>query len=474
MSNNLIVILSDEHQSRALSCAQHAFVQTPNLDKLANQGTRFTNAYTPSPICVPARASFATGRYVHQTGHWDNAMPYTGKPKGWGHVLQQHDICVESIGKLHYRDSSDNNGFDHETIPMMVKDKVGMVWASIRQEDKRLTSDTRMLGDYIGAGTSSYTDYDTAVVKHTLEWLDSSKTKQQPWCLYIGLVAPHFPLVCPQKFYDLYKNIDFSNCKLHPDDGYQRHPWVEKQNALMDTETSFKDNDERNRAFIAYYGLVSWLDYNIGQILSKIEETGLNSNTNIIYASDHGDNVGARGLWGKSNMYEESVAVPMIMAGPDIKQGVCDTPVSLCDLSATIPSLLGLSPPDEMVGQALHDIAQQHYDDTRTVFSEYHAVGAVSGAFMIRQGQYKLIHYVGFAPELFDLKNDPEEIHNLAQNEEMQAILKQLYNALYAICDPEQVNQQAHDDQAAMIESYGGFDIAKNMGARAATPPPKI
>ena len=83
---NLLVMLSDEHQARAMGCAGHPFVKTPNLDALAARGTRFGNCVTPSPICVPARAGFATGRHVHETGHWDNAMPYTGTPQSWGHV----------------------------------------------------------------------------------------------------------------------------------------------------------------------------------------------------------------------------------------------------------------------------------------------------------------------------------------------------------------------------------------------------
>ena len=141
MIRNLLVIMSDEHQARALGCAGHDFVKTPNLDRLASGGLRFASAYTPSPICVPARASFAVGRYVHQTRLWDNAMPYTGAIPGWGHALQAEGIAVESIGKLHYRAAEDPAGFDVEHIPMMVANGVGMVWASIRKEDER--SDTR-------------------------------------------------------------------------------------------------------------------------------------------------------------------------------------------------------------------------------------------------------------------------------------------------------------------------------------------
>ena len=154
--SNLLVILSDQHQAGALSCAGHPVVQTPHLDALAARGTRFTNAYTPSPICVPARAAFATGQYCHRIRRWDNAMPYTGTPKGWGHALQEKGVRVESIGKLHYRDTQDDSGFDVQHIPMHVHDGVGMVWASIRREEERVyNKNTRMMGDYVGPGKAA-------------------------------------------------------------------------------------------------------------------------------------------------------------------------------------------------------------------------------------------------------------------------------------------------------------------------------
>jgi len=217
---NLLVLVSDEHQSGLMGCAGHPFVSTPHLDRLASWSVRFSNAYTPSPICVPARAALASGRYVHQTGHWDNASPYTGTPWGWGHQLQDAGIPVESIGKLHYRDPRDPSGFDRLHIPMMAQDGVGMVWASIRHEDERLQAPGRMLGADIGAGESTYTRFDAAVTARTVDWLREAADRSQGWCLYVGLVAPHFPLVCPKPFYDLYDEMDLPDPKLHPDTGY--------------------------------------------------------------------------------------------------------------------------------------------------------------------------------------------------------------------------------------------------------------
>ena len=470
-SKNLLIILSDEHQARAMGCAGHPFVKTPHLDALAARGMRFENAYTPSPICVPARASFATGRYVHQTRLWDNAMPYDGSIPGWGHALQKAGVRVESIGKLHYRAEEDPAGFDVEHMPMMVADGVGMVWASVRREDERVIGQGRMLGDYVGPGTSTYTDYDSAVVERTTEWLRTNADDARPWCLFVGLVAPHFPLVVPQEFFDLYPLADLPEPKLHPAKGFERHPWVERQNAFNDSEAKFTDANERRAAMAAYYGLCSWLDHNVGQILTILKESGQSDDTTIIYTSDHGDNVGARGLWGKSNLYEESAAIPLIMAGPGIKPTRVTTPVSLLDVSTTIADHFGASIDAAAGVRSLGDIAANPNPD-RVVFSEYHAAGAVSGAFMVRKGRWKLIHYIGFDDELFDLCDDPEETANLAKRPEYKAVLADMHVELRRICDPAATDRQAFKDQDALIERHGGFKAAMKLGAPGATPPP--
>ena len=471
---NLLVLMSDEHQARAMGCDGHPFVKTPNLDALAARGTRFTNAYTPCPICVPARASFATGQYVHQTRLWDNAMPYTGKTPGWGHALQAKSVPVESIGKLHYRADEDPTGFDTQHIPMMVAGGVGMVWAAIRGAEERVYPDYRMFGDYIGPGESNYTKYDDAVVERTVNWLKARASDEPgaPWCLYVGLVAPHFPLVVPQEFFDMYPADMLPEPKLGAHTDYEKHPWVELQNALLDPEASFKDEQERQDAMSAYFGLCTFLDTNIGTILKVLEEAGFADNTNIVYTSDHGDHVGSRGLWGKSTMYEESVKIPMIMAGPDVPVGTCETPVSLLDLSETIVDHFDGDLATDRPGRSLYELSGQATDPDRVVLSEYHAIGAVDGAFMVRKGDWKYVYYVGFEPELFDLRQDPEELTNLVGVEAYKDQQKQMHQELLKICDPEKVNARAHDDQRKLVDRHGGFELASKIGAPGATPPP--
>lgn len=469
---NVLFICSDEHQARALGCAGSAFVSTPNLDALAAKGTRFSDAVTPAPICVPARASLATGRHVHQTRCWDNAMPYDGSIPSWGHALQAKGIPVEAVGKLHYRSEDDPNGFDRVHDAMMVLGGTGMLWASIRAEDERLIAPNRMLGDYIGPGDSKYIDYDARVTARTQAWLRDHASDTQPWCLYVGLVAPHFPLVAPPAFYELYPPEIHPRPKLHPQHGYARHPWIERQDAVTATEDKFHEPAEREAAVAAYYGLVSWLDHNVGQILTTLEQLGLRDETLVIYTSDHGDNVGARGLWGKSNFYHEAVSVPLILAGPGVGQGICETPVSLIDIPATIADTFEAPFRGAPGSRALTAIAKAPFDPDRVVFSEYHATGAVSGGFMVKTARWKYLHYVGFEPELFDLWNDPEEIRDLAQDPGFAAVRARMLGALLAICDPAEVSAAAFADQAAMIEKIGGKEVAFTKGARGATPPP--
>ena len=124
--------MNDQHSRNFLGCYGHPLVQTPNLDALANAGTRFVKGYTTSPICVAARASLATGKYVHDIGFWDNAIAYDGSVPSWGHALQRADVPVTSIGKLHYRFADDPTGFDEQIIPMHIAKGVGDLMALMR------------------------------------------------------------------------------------------------------------------------------------------------------------------------------------------------------------------------------------------------------------------------------------------------------------------------------------------------------
>ena len=468
--------MSDEHDPRHMGCYGSSTVQTPNLDKLAARGTRFTSAYTSCPICVPARASWATGQYVHRIRYWDNAMGYDGAIKGWGHKLQESGVRVESIGKLHYRNADDPTGFDKQTDPMHIYQGIGQVWGSIR-DPLPAKRDFKMIKE-IGAGESSYNRYDAAVADSAVEWLKQAATQSsvQPFVLYLGFVAPHFPFVVPQEYFDMYPMEDIPlPTKLHPSTGAALHPWLVDQSLFAQTDTGLSD-DDRRACIAAYYGLCTYLDHQIGKVLNTINEVGLGETTRIVYTSDHGENLGVRGTWGKSNMYQEATRIPLILAGPDVPKGkVCNTAANFVDYYHTILDAAGVAgeqTSSERPGSSLWPIAAEQDDQSRTSFSEYHAVGAPSGAFMVRKGQYKFHYYVGYPPELFDLSADPEETNDLAGDPAYAETMQMMEQELRRIVDPETAHAQALTDQADLVNRFGGRDAAMGLGTPGATPPP--
>jgi choline-sulfatase len=475
---NLIFILSDEHNKRVTGCYGHPMVRTPNLDALAARGTRFTSAYTNCPICVPARASFATGRYVHQTRCWDNAIAYRGQPAAWGHRLMEQGHHVASIGKLHYLESKpEANGFNEEILPMHIVNGVGDLLGLIRDELPRRPGSAK-LGPEAGPGESDYTRYDRSIAEHTVKWLREAATKRRakPWALYVGFVSPHFPLIAPPQFYDMYPEDKVPLPDMYAPGERPRHPFIEAMRKCLCFDESF-DAAMVRRAIAAYFGLTSFLDDNVGQILRGLEEAGLAGSTRVVYSSDHGDNLGTRGLWGKSTMYEESAGIPMIMAGPDVPAGkVCDTPVTLADGFPTFMQSLGAKPDprdNDLPGVSLLDIVNGAAPG-RTILSEYHAAGAIAGSYMIRNGRYKYIHYVGMAPMLFDLEADPHERKDLGADPRMKAAVAECEARLRAVVDPEAADRQARADQKVYIDRNGGRDAIVKGGHFRYSPPPGV
>jgi choline-sulfatase len=451
-------------------------IKTPHLDRLAARGTRYTSAYTNCPICVPARASFATGRYVHQARYWDNAIAYDGRVPSWGHRLMEQGHRVSSIGKLHYLNSeARRNGFDEEILPLHIVNGVGDLLGLIRDE-LPVRPGSKKLGPEAGRGESEYTRYDREIAAATQDWLAKAAARPggKPWVLYVGFVSPHFPLIAPPEFYDLYPEDEVPWPLMYGQDERPRHPFTDAMRKCLCYDDEF-DAPMVKRAIAAYFGLVSFLDDNIGKILSTLDATGLAANTRVIYSSDHGDNLGTRGMWGKSTMYEESAGIPMIMAGPDVPQGkVCDVPVTLADAYPTLLESAGAKrdPRDaDLPGRSLIAIASGDNPE-RTILSEYHAAGAMCGAYMIRHGKYKYIHYTGLPPMLFDLEADPHERNDLGRDAACSKVVAECEAALRKVVDPEAVDKAAMADQQAHIAKHGGKDAILKMGTFRYSPPP--
>lgn len=471
---NLVVILSDEHNAGFLGCRGHAIVKTPNLDRLAARGTRFDAAYCNSPICVPSRASMATGRYVHDCGFWDNAAPYDGSVPSWGHRLRQQGFGAVSVGKLHYRSTDDDNGFDPEIAPLHVAGGVGDLLGLIRS-DMEPRAGSSKFAQNVGAGETSYTEYDRTIVREAEQWLRNTAPAQTtPWVLFVSFVAPHFPLVAPPAFYDLYRDIDIDPRDFSAGLARPTHPYYQAMLNNIDFDDHF-DATAREKAIRGYLGLCSFMDHNVGQVVDAIDAAGLSDDTRVLYASDHGEALGKRGFWGKSTMFEESAAVPMIMAGPDIDAGkVVDAPVSLVDLFPTVLDCVGAEPQAadaDLPGASLFDVARGKVPN-RPVFSEYHAAGSITGNYMLRRGQFKLVYFAGHPPELFDLTADPSETRNLAQDPEFKPTLDGLLADLRGILDPDAADRAAKQHQARRIADAGGRDAILHRGDFGYSPVP--
>ncbi len=473
---NILILCSDEHSRSALGCYGHPVAKTPALDKLALAGMRFTQGYTPSPICIPARASLATGLHVHETRCWSSAEPYYGQIESWMHRLRDAGHPVVSIGKLHFRSGQDDNGFSEEIVPMYLTNG-GRGWPQGLLRDPMPPFDgSRELAAETGPGDSTYTDYDRLVTDEACRWLRRypAKAADKPWAAFVSMVSPHFPLTAPQAFFDLYEGLEMPAAYGRGENERWQHPALEEMLKFWDYDDYF-DEPTRVLARRCYYGLCSFLDDNIRKVLEALEDSGQARDTVVLYISDHGEMLGNHGFWTKSVMYEDSVAVPIIMSGPGVATGVNRTPVSLTDVAATVEHCVGLTP--QVPSGAWASRPLQGFIDVpeagRPILSEYHDGGSPTGFYMIRQGHWKYVHYAGnYPPQLFNLEKDPLECEDLGQSPAHAAERERLDGVLTSILDPDAVSAQAFEDQAALIETYGGPEAVLSMPSFNHTPTP--
>jgi choline-sulfatase len=222
------------------------------------------------------------------------------------------------------------------------------------------------------------------------------------------------------------------------------------------------------RARAGYLGLISSLDENIGHLLEALDDLELTSTTRVLYTSDHGDNLGARGLWGKQVLYEEAAKVPMILAGPEVPTGVRREPVSHVDVYPTVMECVGADAPEASGVSLLQKPTQ------RAVLSEYHASSSRAGEYMIRQGKWKYVYFVRYPdqPQLFDLDADPDELRDLGADPAFQAVKEECHARLLALLDPEEVDQRAKRRQAELVAAHGGREAVIRRGSFAYSPPP--
>lgn len=436
----ILFICSDELNRDYLGCSGNEVIQTPNLDALARRGTRFTAAYTPSPICGPARTSLATGLHVHQHEMWDSAAPYDGSIPSWGHRLRDAGYKVASVGKLHYRSSADDNGFDEEHLATHATDGVGWIRGLLRSEPAILTEACATYARDVGPGESSYVDYDRTITERACRWIRDTADADRPWALFVSFMAPHFPLIAPSDFYDRYSPAELAEAAGYDPSQCPDHPVIETIASVLNYGHSF-DDEHLGRALAGYYGLCSFLDHNVGELLGALEEVDPDGQTLVLFTSDHGDGMAAHRWVCKLTLYEEPVRVPFTLCWPgEIPRGVIDHQhlVSGLDVLPTLCDWAGVDFP-AVTGISLRPLIENPEQAGRPfVVSQLHSDPdnlEMQGR-MLRTQRYKYVVFSqGRNPQmLFDLEQDPGEMHNLAAVADSRAELDRHRALLQAYC----------------------------------------
>jgi choline-sulfatase len=270
--------------------------------------------------------------------------------------------------------------------------------------------DAAEMAAILGPGETSYTQYDRDITVAAVNWLQQREHNgSNPWVLFVSFICPHFPLSAPQQFYDLYRNVGLPDPYDRDTAARLKHPVIDEMRHFWNYADYF-DRHSETEGLKNYYGLCSFLDDNVAQVLDALNRSGQADNTRIIYTSDHGDMIGNHGIWGKCYMYEDSVGVPMTFSGPGIEPSINVTPVSLTDMAATIEQ--AVHGEAIKVGNSWRSRPLQAFIDSpdpeRPILSEYHDGGSPCGIFMLRKGRWKYVYFAeGHPPLLFDIGNDP-------------------------------------------------------------------
>ncbi len=449
---NILLIMSDEHAPQFCGCYGHPIVRTPNLDQLAAEGTLFENTYSNCPICVPARAAFMTGRYVHDIEVWDNDSPLDSAIPTIGTYLKDLGYETTLCGRTHFVGTDSYHGFQYRILDDIEKWKhLGKRRASDRSPQAQRYSRSHVT-ECGPCEEHWHLDYDKHATDLSVQFLEE-KARQaenaEPWMLYCGFINPHFPLLCPNEYFDMYDRPDLPLAKTRDEPLESQHPAIRQLRHWQHGEELVDEETERT-ARAAYYGLISWTDAQIGRMLSVIDNSSLRDNTVVIYVSDHGENAGEHGLWQKQCFYEHAVRIPFIARAPDTLAGQrIAADVSLVDILPSLVGFAGGTPDAQLPGRDLSTVIRGEAQcDEEPVFSEYHTIGMEHAGYMLKQGRYKYNYYVNHPPELFDLATDPDELTDVSTDPAYASVREDFERRLHAIVDPEAVDCRAKKNQA--------------------------
>jgi len=449
---NILLIMTDEHAPMYSGAYGHPLVKTPYMDQLATEGVTFDNAYCNSPLCLPSRMSFMTGRYINQIRAYDNACPLASDTVTWAHMLRAVGYDVVLSGKQHFCGPDQLHGFRMQ----LARDLHAELWTKngvlrgTADWSKGTPAAKEPWGGVAaaGPGTTLEIEVDNLVEERAVDFLRDPARGEQPWALNASFIAPHFPLVVPERFFDLYPPDQIDMPEIPPGHLENQHP-VHRRMRSMFGAIDFPEEQVR-RARAGYYGLITYLDEKIGRLLHVLEETGQRDNTVVVHFSDHGEMNGEHGMWRKSSFYEASSRVPLQVVWPGkIAAGQrLGEVVSLVDLVATLVDITDAPRVSPLDGHSLLGLMQGQREGWKDeAFCEYLAHGVARPTAMLRKGRYKLNYSLGDPPELYDIEADPNELNDLAHDEAHASVLTNLQERLLSQWDPVAIEAQVLQSQ---------------------------
>lgn len=445
---NILIIMSDEHAPQFSGAYGHPLVQTPHLDQLAAEGVLFENAYCNTPLCGPSRMSFMTGRYAHRIRAWDNTSPLASDIPTWAHMLRAAGYDVALSGKQHFVGPDQLHGFRAQLGRDLHAEQAHPIfdWA----EGIRDATNPWPALAQAGPGRTTEIDVDDGAEAAALTYLREPARQRQPWALNVSFIAPHFPLVVPERFWNLYPPADVDLPSIPAGHLERQHPVYQRMRRMFGLAEFPEELVRRGRA--GYYGLISYLDEKIGRLLEVLHETGLADNTLVVYVSDHGEMAGEHGMWRKSNFYEHSSRIPLVMKWPGQVSGGrrLTEVVSLVDVAATLIDAAEAPVGEPLAGESLlplagGEAASPPWKDE--AFAEYLAHGVARPMAMLRRGRYKLNYSLDDAPELYDLEEDPGEFGDLAGDPAYRTVLEELRHDLLENWNPVVLERQVRQSQ---------------------------
>ena len=432
---NILILMVDQLNGTFFPDGPADWLHAPNLKRLADKSARFANCYTASPLCAPGRASFMSGQLPSITGVYDNAAEFPSDLPTYAHHLRRAGYYTCMSGKMHFVGPDQLHGLEDRLTTDIYPADFG--WTpDYRKPGERIDWWYHNMGSVKGAGVaeiSNQMEYDDEVAfKACAKLYDLARGHEdRPWCMTVSFTHPHDPYVARKKYWDLYENCEHLLPEISAMD-YDDHDAHSKR--------IFDANDWRNfditaddirRSRRAYFANISYIDDKVGEILDVLERT--RQDAAIMFVSDHGDMLGERGLWFKMSMFEGSSRVPLMISAPNIKPGLVDAPTSTIDVCPTLADLAGVSL-DEIApwteGESLIGVANN--EKTRgPVAIEYAAEASYAPVVALRDGDYKYVRCTLDPDMLFNLADDPHELHNLVENPAHTKVL----NAMQAMAD---------------------------------------